>query len=113
MALNTSVSALRAISTASAVGANNVANINTEGFDRSRVTFAETQPAGVEVAATDRVDTQGPLRVNAAGDTVELSNTDLARETTGDITRLRSFQSNTAAVRTQDEMLGTLIDLKA
>ena len=45
----TTLSALNAFSVKSQVTANNVANVNTDEFKKSRVDFVEGNPSGVDV----------------------------------------------------------------
>jgi flagellar hook protein FlgE len=115
MSLNTSVSALNAFSDRLGVQANNIANVNTNEFKKGRTLMQETEPSGVR-NTYDRVDTPGPLVSQSTGtgqDIVELSNVELAEEMPQMNVSLRGLQSNTAAVRTEDEMLGTILDMKA
>jgi flagellar hook protein FlgE len=49
----------------------------------------------------------------ADGSTTQASNTDLADERVTQLCRLRSFQANIATLRSSDEMLGELVNLKA
>ena len=58
---NTTLSALRAFEQKFQVTANNIANVNTDGFKKSRILLKDDYPAGVE-AVIDRVDTPGFLR---------------------------------------------------
>ncbi|NJB67002.1 flagellar basal-body rod protein FlgC [Desulfobaculum xiamenense] len=94
-------SALDAFSTAQAVTANNIANVNTEGFAPSRVDFEERLGYG-GVGVSDIVT------ADAAADGA--SGTDLAVEMTSLIVNERSFEASAAVVATQDEMLGTFLD---
>ncbi len=47
-----------------------------------------------------------------ASGALESSNVDLGREMTDQVGNLRAFQINAKMVRTQDEMLGTLLDIR-
>jgi flagellar hook protein FlgE len=74
--------------------ANNVANVNTDGFNSTQTTIQN--PAEGSVQAT--------------GSTSE-SGTDLARELTEQIPIEKAHGANAQAVKAYDEMIGSLIDL--
>lgn len=123
-AMDTALSALDAFGVAQAVAANNVANVNTDGFDPSSVRF-EDRPdqGGVAVAEVRESDVQGPPvpapppEAAQAGEGgpyppgyVEGSGTDIATEMVNMMVNEQGFAANAAVVRTADEMLGTLLD---
>lgn len=94
--------------------ANNVANVNSDGFKKSRTELTSTDPSGVK-AQNRVIDTPGPqvTREGADGvDTVELSNVNLAEEMTEMIVSGHGVKANVASIRAQDEMIGTLLDMK-
>lgn len=73
---------------------NNVANVNTEGFNSTNTTINSAQ--------------EGSVVANfSAGD----SSTDLSKELTEQIPIEKSTEANAQAVKTQDEMIGSLLDL--
>ncbi|MDF1555548.1 MAG: flagellar basal body rod C-terminal domain-containing protein [Deferrisomatales bacterium] len=91
---------------------NNLANLSTDGFKKSRVVM-EDQPRGVR-AESQRVETPGPLRsdlMDSAGAPVEGSNVDIAEEMVALLTGERGFEVNLKTIQTQDEMLGELLDI--
>ena len=91
---------------------NNLANLSTDGFKKSRVVM-EDQLGGV-TAEAQRVETPGPLYpdpIDPAGALVEGSNVDLAEEMVALITGQRGFEANLQTIQTQDEMLGELLDI--
>ena len=122
-ALGTALSALDAFSVAQAVGANNIANVSTEEFDPSVVRFEERPDmGGVAVSEVRETEVQAPLvpmagpyavsdggSVQTAG-YVEASGTDVAVEMVHMISNQRAFEANAAVVRTQDEMVGSLLN---
>lgn len=115
VSFNASISALQAYGNRQAITAHNVANVNTDGFNKQRGQLQEQVPSGVSLTV-DTVDTQGAIRMDQTAkgeDLVETSNTELAEEMPNMIVDQRSFEANTAVVRTQDEMLGSLLDIKA
>ncbi|MFH0919070.1 MAG: flagellar basal body protein [Fibrobacterota bacterium] len=83
------------------VTANNVANINTDGFGASRVSQNDENP-GVSVGAirkTPNVNPNGP------------SNTDFAVEAGEMINNKNVYGANARVFKVQDKMVGELIDL--
>ena len=108
-----SVSALQAYGTRMGVSAHNVANVNTDEFKKSRALLTEGDNGGVKVSIS-RVNTRNsPVGGSRDGGMVmkEPSNTDLAEEFTQQIITQRGFEANTKTIKTQDEMLGSVIDI--
>ena len=111
--VSSSVSALRAFGKKMAVTSNNVANADTDEFKKSRAILKEGLNGGVQ-AEVDRVDTPGPIVTEVKeGEVIEreLSNVELEEEMTQSIMAQRGYEVNLVAVKTDDEMLGTLIDM--
>lgn len=75
--------------------AQNVANVNTEKYNATQTTITNQDNA---VVAQSSKSTNG---------------TDLATEFTDQITLDKSFEANADTIKTQDEMLGSLLDMKA
>ncbi len=107
---------MNAHGTKMAVTANNVANVNTDEFKNSRALIEEGQtPESVRVTI-GKEDTPGPIATQYEdGGFVEkeLSNVDIAKEMTATIPTQRGYEANAKAIRTEDEMLGTVIDMVA
>ena len=80
----TTLSALRAFGRKFQVTANNIANVNTDGFKKSRADLKDNHPAGVEAVIT-RIDTPGFLRPAEDGspEMRESSNVELEEELVG------------------------------
>ena len=116
-ALHTAASGLQAHSQTMNVTANNIANVNTQDYTAKSAALAERQPSGVKVAAV--MDTQTPPHVRSSYSNPEsyvaerMSNVALGTEKMNEITSLRAYQANANAVHTADEMLGTLVNMKA
>ena len=112
-ALNNTVSALRAFVTKLGVTADNIANVNTDGFKKSRATFQADPNGGVRVEIT-RDDSPG-FRYEGIenGEKVEkeTSNVDLTEEIPNLMVTKRAYQANLKTLETQDEMLGSLLDI--
>ncbi|MBF0467429.1 MAG: hypothetical protein HQK61_00855 [Desulfamplus sp.] len=110
--INSSAQALKAFGTATAVTANNVANIESENFKSSRTVMNEGSDGGVKVSLS-RNTSQGPLVTKSDGTTKELSNTDLATEFTSMINFGSAYSANTKVIQTQNDMKGTIINMMA
>ena len=112
-ALNSTVSALRAFVTKLGVTADNIANVNTDGFKKNRASFEAEEHGGVRVQITK--DNSPGFRYSAVdhGETVEkeASNVDLTEELPNLIVTKRAYQANLKTLETQNEMLGSLLDI--
>ena len=113
-ALNAALSALGAYEKKLDVAANNIANVNTDGFKKSRAILQEADPSGV-VVTISRVNTPGSpiLSADGTGEIRESSNVDLAEEIVDLHTTKYGFQANLRTLKTEDEMLGSLFDILA
>lgn len=92
----------------------NVANINTDEFKKTRVTLYEGKPLGV-TPHVERTLTPGPMVYEETGnglEMVEKSNVDLGEELPRLMLTKRYYQANLKLIRTEDEMLGSLLDVK-
>jgi flagellar basal-body rod protein FlgC len=113
LAINVAMTALRALDKKTEVTANNTVNANTDGFKKGRVDTEEACPAGVKVTIS-RTDTPGtPLPAEAGSmDPRESSNVSLEEEMRDLITTPHLYRANIEVIRTEDEMQGTLLDIK-
>jgi flagellar hook protein FlgE len=112
-AANNSLSALTAFVKKMNVTANNIANALTDQFKKSRVTMEENSPSGVK-AVVDRVTTPGfPKETLQDGKsmTVESSNVDLTEELPEMVITKTAYQANLKTLKTQDDMMGALLDI--
>lgn len=112
--IGNNISALSSFGTQMNVTANNVANVNTDGFKRSRTVLEEGQNGSV-TPRVEKINTPGPVVQEGleSGETRELSNVDIAKEITDTIPTQRGYEANLKVVQTMDEMLGKVIDMKA
>lgn len=114
--LNISASALHAFGTGMMTTANAIANVNTDGFLPQRTVYGEMRGGGVRVESVVQEGGQ-PGRVQTAVErravTDAPSATELTREFPGMMTTQRAFEANAVAVRMADEMMGTLLDIRA
>ncbi|MGP1579805.1 MAG: flagellar basal body rod C-terminal domain-containing protein [Wolinella sp.] len=76
--------------------AHNVANVNTEGF-RAHSTHLEERGEGGVNAQTRQNEER----------------TDLVRETSDQMIAQKGVEANTQTIKTYDEMLGTVLNIKA
>ena len=101
MNIQTNVSSIQAHQTLLNNSAHNVANVNTDGFVPTQTTLNDTG-SGVRASSTKATDNSS-----------ERSQTDLAKELPDQMIAQDGVAVNVTAIRTQDEMLGTLLDIKA
>jgi len=95
------VSSIGAHQTMLNTSANNIANVNTDGFKPSDTRISEN---GNSVSAYNvKADDNGSLH----------SQTDLSKEMPDQIIAQNATAFNVAAIKTQDEIFGTLLDIKA
>lgn len=109
------LSALNAIQTRTQVTANNVANVNTDGFKKSRATLIEADQQGGVTTHIEQMATPGPMvyEQTEQGETlVEKSNVELTEELPRMMIDRRAYQANIKTIQAQDEMLGSLLDIK-
>jgi flagellar basal-body rod protein FlgC len=112
-ALDSGISALSSFSVKMNVTANNVANVNSDGFKKNRATFKEGPFGGVE-PEVDRVDTPGYTKQTVEKGrirSVETSNVNLAEAVVDSISSQSGYAANLKTIQTDDEMVGTLMDI--
>ncbi len=100
MNVSNNVSSIQAHQTMLNVNANNVANVNTDGFVPSDTRMSDD---------TNSVSANVRLADDNGSDK---SQTDLAKELPDQIIAQDATAVNVAAIRTRDEMMGTLLDMK-
>ena len=101
-ALSAAVSGIQLGSLRMTVSAHDVANVNTPGFEQSDLVQVERYP-GTAVGAIRRT-------VNPDS---ESSGTDLAKEFGGEMTEAQTgYSSSLKVLKVQDEMLGSLLDIR-
>lgn len=111
--VNHAMTALTAFRKKMGVTANNIANVNTDEFKKSRVTFSEGSHGGVQ-ANIAQIDTPGIPKETIRDDTiveVESSNVDLAEELTEMIPTRIAYSANLKTLHTSEEMLGNLLNI--
>ena len=108
-AINTATTALKAFSKVLDVSANNIANIDTDGFKKSQVVMSEIKSGGVQ-SKTEIVNTSGvvvPDRIT--GEMIEASNVDMLEEITNQLSARYAYEANMLTIKTANEMFKTLI----
>jgi len=111
--INTSLSALLAFGRKLGVHANNIANMNSEGFRKGRAVLKE----GVGQTVTAELGPADPSRhtVSETGrdqpQQTESGDVELAEEIVGAMTSQRGYEANLTVIKTEEEMSGTLLDL--
>jgi flagellar basal-body rod protein FlgC len=111
--IQSTLSAIKAFGTKMGVTANNVANVETEGFKKSEATLVEGSEKNVEVEIT-QPDIPGPVFADVTNGQLtekEMSNVDLTEEIPQTILAQRGYEANLTTLRTQDEMLKSVIDI--
>lgn len=88
-------SALQAFAASQQVTANNVANLNSDGFKASRVTFQENAGGGVSASAAGTRDI-----------------VDISREATNLLTSMQGYKANLKVLKTADDMTRQLLSIK-
>ncbi len=99
---SSSISSMNAHSTWMDVNANNIANVNTDKFKSVDTKLEEGQ----------KDNPKAILREGAENPTGK-SGTDLTKELTDQIPIEKGFGLNASVIKTKDELLGTLMDIKS
>jgi len=107
------LSALDGFSKKMAVTANNVANINTNGFKKSRAVAEEGQNGAVEISIQE-IDTPGsPIssEEDSAEQTKDTSNVDIAEEMVDMTITQLGYEANLKSLEVQEELQGSILDI--
>jgi len=102
MNISNNVSSIQAHQTMLNTSGNNIANVNTDKFVSSDTRVTNSSNSSVS-AYNVKADDNGSKK----------SQTDLAKEIPDQIVAQDATEVNVAAIKTQDEMFGTLLDIKA
>lgn len=103
IASGAAISAIQSTQLRQNIAANDVANINTPGYEQVTPRQADMLPAGTTVSSASRTPNSGN----------PLSSTDLATEMVEVNTNKTTYSANLAVIKAQDRMTGELIDLLA
>ena len=101
-AFQSALSGLSAYSAKINSNANNIANVNTDGFIPQNTVIKEAGKDSTQAVTSQADDNKS-----------EKSQTNLTKEITDQISIEKVTEANVSAIRTQNEMLGSLLDIKA
>ncbi|MDF1881022.1 hypothetical protein JHD50_06840 [Sulfurimonas sp. MAG313] len=96
---STNVSSLIANQGFANANANNIANVNTDGFVPTQTNL--TNASGSVTASFSKADNNGST----------LSQTDLSKEIPDQIIIQNTHEAQASAIKTQDQMIGSLLDI--
>ena len=111
--VNSAISALQAYKYKLRVTANNIANVNTVEFKKSRATLKEGTNGEVQVNI-HRVNTPDLRYKTFEGDQPvkkESSNVNLEEEIPEMMITQRTYEANLKVLQTQNKMLGSVLDI--
>ena len=111
--VNSTVSALQAYKCQMEVTSNNIANVNTDQFKKSKAVLEEGTHGDVQVHI-NRIDTPGhPYKALEGGQMVEkeTSNVDLTEELPQMMVTKHAYNANLKVIQTQDEILGNTLNI--
>lgn len=115
-AMQAALSGVQAYSLKTQATANNVANLDTDGFKRDVVTLSSQAPQGVTTTVSKDTSAGGLLpEMTSTGEEekVEQSNVDLAQEMVDLMTEKHGYSANLKTLQTADAMTKNVIDLQA
>lgn len=102
MNISNNISSIQTSQTLLNTTANNVANVNTDGFVPDS-TIATNKGSESVTPETRKADDTGS----------EKSQTDLSKEIPNEMIAQRTTEANVVAIKAQDDVLGSLLDIKA
>ena len=111
--VNSAISALQAYKSKLRVTANNIVNVNTDEFKKSRAIQKEGGNGDVQVNI-ERVNTPGHRYQVLEGNQLiekEGSNVNLEEEIPDLMVTQRTYEANLKVLQTHDQMLGSLLDI--
>ena len=111
--LGANLSALDAFGKRMQVTSNNIANADSLGFKKSRALIKEGLNNNVEVEVT-RIESPGHIlteTVEGKPSEKESSNVDLTEEIPQTISTQRGYEANIKFIETQEEVLGSILDI--
>jgi flagellar hook protein FlgE len=103
IAANTAIQGMQVPLVRQDVTANNIANVNTPGFEQRTARQTDVAPAGVRISNITRTPNPNP----------GMSGTDLAEQMVNMTVDKNTFTANAKVLKVQDKMIGEVIDLLA
>lgn len=115
--LNSAYSGLRANAYRADVSANNVANLNTDGFKSSDVRTADAAyinniGQGTQVTGTYTNARPGPPAIDMTGGQAEQSNTDPVAEVANMMSARAAYGANVSMASTANDVARSVLDIK-
>jgi len=108
--LHAAYAGLVAMGRKASVHAHNLANARTEGFRKERIVLETQEEGGVTSRLDEAFSTLPPVE---GVPTAESAEVDFGEEIVEQTVAQRAFQANAASLRTNEETLGTLLDILA
>ena len=108
--ISSSLSGLAVFGRKLTVSADNVANVNTDEYKKTVAAIAEDKN-GLPELNTEKIETPGPVIQETDSTLRELSNVELAQEFPRMMISQRGYEANISVLKTQDDMIGTLLDM--
>lgn len=90
--------------------AGNIANVNTDGYKKTTATIVEDRN-GLPGVSVERRDTPGPMIQETDSTLRELSNVELAEEFPRMMISQRGYEANIKALKVEDQIIGSLLDI--
>lgn len=113
--IQSALSGLQAFAKKIENNANNVANMNTDGFKKNRVVLSSQYPQGVK-STIEQVNAPGPFvaeMTDKGYGKVELSNVDLGEEIPDMLLNKHGYAANIKTLQAADQMMRSVLDIKA
>jgi flagellar basal-body rod protein FlgC len=101
MTIGSNISSIQANQELLNSSAHNIANANTKNFERIETNISE-----------NKVNQPEAINTNIENNNI-YSNTDLTKEITNQIISYHAVGANAVALKTQDELEGTILNIKA
>ncbi|MDY6824450.1 MAG: flagellar basal body rod C-terminal domain-containing protein [Thermodesulfobacteriota bacterium] len=109
--VDNTIAALRAFGKKMQVISNNIANVNTDGFKRSRAHLVNDKNDGVTVTISREGAAETPASDPSEGQNATPSNVSLAEEVPQSIATQRYYEANVKTLKVKDEMTKSVIDI--
>lgn len=113
--LGNNLAGLKAYSTQVNASAHNIANVNTDEFKSQDAIVQEDQNSQPK-AVVRKDNSPGAVKQTISEDgkekLQEMSNTDIAKEMVKTISAEKAYTANLKTVETQDQMAGSIINIK-
>ena len=113
--IQSALSGLQAFTTEIENNAKNVGNLYTTGFKKGRVVLSARVPQGVK-ATVEQVGAPGPViaeQTNQGMEMIEQSNVDLGEELSSMMLVVHGYKANLKTLQVADQMLQSVLDIKA